>query len=170
MVPVTRRPVDRSPAKLSATIALVAGLVAVVATAVAGPLGAAVAAPGLLLVLHGVTRGSRRSVTVGSFVLFAGALVGPAVGTDSPAVLVAVAATVLTWDVGEHAVNVGEQLGREADTRNGEVAHAAASTVLGAGATALGYLLYVSAGEGQPLTALVLLLFSAIVFTSLLSD
>lgn len=167
---MTRDPVDRSPAKLSATLSLVAGLVAVVATAIAGPLGALVAAPGLLGVFVGVTRGSRRAVTVGSFVLFVGALAGPATGSESPAVLVAVAATVLAWDVGEHAINVGEQLGREADTRNGEVAHAAASTVIGAGAAALGYLLYVLTAGRKPLTALVLLLFAAIVLTSLLSD
>ena len=167
---MTRDPVDRSPARLSATLALLTGLVGVVATAIAGLLGAIVAAPGLLFVFYGVTRGSRRAVTVGSFVLFVGALVGPVTGSDGPAVLVAVAAIVLAWDLGEHAINVGAQLGREADTRNGEVAHAAASTVIGAGAAALGYLLYVVASGQKPLTALVLLLFSAIVLTSLLSD
>ena len=167
---MTRDPVDRSPAKLSATLAILAGTVAVVSTAVANPLGAVVAAPGLLGVFYGVTRGSRRAVTIGSFVLFAGAIAGPVIGTDSPTVLVAVATTVLAWDIGEHAVNVGEQLGREADTRNGEVAHAAASTVIGAGAAALGYLLYVSVSGSKPLTALVLLLFAAIVLTSQLND
>lgn len=167
---MTREPVDRSPAKLSATLAIVASAIAVVATAVANPLGAVVAAPGLLGVFYGVTRGSRRAVTIGSFALFAGAIAGPTLGTDSPAVLVAVAATVLAWDIGEHAINVGEQLGREADTRNGEITHAATSTVIGAGAAALGYLLYVSASGSKPLTALVLLLFAAIVLTSQLSD
>lgn len=167
---MTHDTIDRSPARLSATLSLVAGLVAVAATAVAGPLGAVVAAPGLLVVFLGVTRGSRRAVTVGSFVLFVGALVGPVAGSDSPAVLVAVAATVLVWDLGEHAINVGEQLGREADTRSGEVAHAAASTAIGAGAAALGYLLYVAASGRKPLTALVLLLFAAIVLTLVLGD
>lgn len=165
-----REPIDRSPARLSATIAVVAALVSVLATAVAGPLGAVVAAPGLLGVFFGVSRGSRRAVTLGSFLLFLGAIAGPSIGSDGPAVLVAVAATVIAWDLGEHAINVGEQLGREADTRNGEVTHAAASTVIGAGASALAYLLYISVSGGKPLTSLVLLLFAAIVLTTLLSD
>lgn len=167
---MNREPIDRSPARLSSTLALVAGLTALGATAILSPSGAAIAAPGLVLLLLGVVRGSRRAVTVGCFVLLLGALAGGVLGPESPAVLIAVAATVLAWDVGEHAINVGEQLGREADTTSGEVAHAAASTLIGAGAATLGYLLYISVAGGKPLTALVLLLFAAIVLTSALDD
>lgn len=163
-------PIDRSPAQLSATLSIVAALIAVLASALVSPIGGAVGGPGLLVLLLGLTRGSRRAVTIGSFVIFLGVLAGGAIGADTPAVLVAVVAVVLGWDWGENAINVGEQLGREADTRSGELAHAASSLLIGAGAAALGYVLYVTASGQKPLTALVLLLFAAIVLTSSFRD
>lgn len=39
------------------------------------------------------------------------------------ALLLAGTATVVAWDAGEHAINVGEHLGRGGDTRETELAH-----------------------------------------------
>ena len=81
-----------------------------------------------------------------------------------------VIATVLAWDFGEQAISVGEQLGREADTTQLEITHAAGSTVVGVGAGALGYGIYLVSSGGQPVPTLVFLLLAAVVLTSALRN
>jgi hypothetical protein len=76
--------------------------------------------------------GSRRLLKLGVAAVFVGVLaagvlralaVGPA--------LVASVGAVLAWDLGEHAVGVGEHLGRAAGTLPIQVTHAAGSLVVG---------------------------------------
>jgi hypothetical protein len=162
------REIDRSPARLSSALAITAAAVAAGTSAVAGTLALAGGAPGFLLVALGVLRGSRRAVTLGSAALLVASLVG---GLASPApylLLPGVMATVLAWDLGEQAINVGEQLGREAETAQLEATHAAGSTVVAVGAAALGYGVFLVSSGGQPMTALVFLLLAAVVLTSAL--
>lgn len=162
------REIDRSPTHLSAALAASAAAVSAGTSALASPLGLAVAAAGFLLVLLGVVRGSRRSVTLGAAALLAAALVGGVVSAVPHLLLPGVMATALAWDFGEQAINVGEQLGREADTTRLEVTHAAGSTVVAVGAGGLGYAIYLGSSGGQPMTALVFLLLAAVVLTSAL--
>lgn len=162
------REIDRSPALLSSALAASAAAVSAGASALTSTLGLAVGAAGFLLVAVGVVRGSHRGVGVGASGLLVAAL-GGGVLTAIPALLLpGVIAAVLAWDFGEQAINVGEQLGREADTANLEATHAAGSTVVGAGAGGLGYAIYLVASGGQPVTALVFLLLGAVALTSAL--
>lgn len=162
--------IDRSPARLSSTLAVFAAVMAAVASGFGALVALAAGSVGVLLVTAGAVRGSRRVLAFGVGALFLGVAFG-GLGTGSvESSLLAMAATMLAWDFGEQAINVGEQLGREADTRRGEVTHAAASTLLAASAVAVGYLIYAVATGGQPVAALILLLVGAVFLTMALRD
>ena len=164
------RGIDRSPARLSSALSVTAAALAAGTSAFTGTLALAVGAPGFLAVVIGVLRGSRRAVTLGSAALLLAALVG-GLATAAPFLLLpGVIATVLAWDLGEQAINVGEQLGRGTETTQLEATHAAASTVVAVGGGALGYGVYLASSGGQPMTALVLLLLAAVVLTSALRN
>ncbi|MFC6787296.1 hypothetical protein ACFQFH_15915 [Halobaculum halobium] len=75
-------------------------------------------------------------------------------------------AAALSWDLGEHAVGLGEQLGRETDATRNLATHAAASVAVGAVASAVAFGVYVAAAGGQPVVALVFLLVGAIALVS----
>ena len=164
------REIDRSPARLSSALAVSAAALAAGTSALTTSTAIAVGVAGLVVVALGVVRGSRRAVTLGATALLVAALVG-GLFSGTPYLLVpGVIATVLAWDFGEQAISVGEQLGREADTTQLEITHAAASTVVGVGAGALGYGIYLVSSGGQPVPALVFLLLAAVVLTSALRN
>jgi hypothetical protein len=165
---VSEAVVDRSPARTSRLLSLVAASVAVGAAALASSTGALVAVGGALLVAVGLVLGSRRFVTGGSFVALLGVLYGGLFAAPPAFLVLGTAAVVLAWDVGEQAINVGEQLGREADTERLELMHAAGSTVVAASASGVGYGVYLLGAGGQPVTALVFLLVAAVALTSAL--
>lgn len=162
------REIVRSPARLSASLSITAAAVAAGTSAIASTAGLPLGALGFLLVLAGVLLGSRRAVTLGAASLLVAVLVG-GLSTVAPYLLLpGMMATVLAWDLGEQAINVGEQLGREAETTQLEVTHAAGSTIVAVGAGGLGYGIYLFASGSQPVTALVFLLLAAVVLTSAL--
>ncbi|WP_244605525.1 DUF7519 family protein [Halorussus marinus] len=162
------REIDRSPAVLSSALAASAAAISAGASALTSTIGLGFGAAGFVLVAIGLARGWRRAVGLGASGLLVGALAG-GVLTGAPFLLLpGVIAAVLAWDFGEQAINVGEQLGRAADTAQLEATHAAASTVVGAGAGGLGYAIYLGSSGGQPVTALVFLLLGAVALTSAL--
>ncbi|SIQ88917.1 hypothetical protein SAMN05421858_0703 [Haladaptatus litoreus] len=160
--------IDRSPARVSQLLAIIAASVALGTSAFFGNVGLVGGALGLVLVALGVVRGSRRLVTSGSFALLAGVLSGGLAAAPPELMIPGTMATVLAWDFGEQAINVGEQLGREADTQTLEIMHAAASTVIAISAGGVGYGMYLLGSGGQPMTALVFLLIAALALTSAL--
>lgn len=162
--------VDRSPARFSATLALFAAAVAVVATALASVPATALGGLGTLAVAFGVVAGHRRAVTLGAVGLFSGAAMAGVFGAPPGPAIVAAAAAVVAWDVGGNAISVGEHLGREAPTRRGEVAHAAASAAVAATTAGFGYVLYRLSTGGQPVGALVFLLVGAVVISWALKE
>lgn len=164
------RKIDRSPALLSSALSITAAGIAAGTSALTATLGLAGGGAGFLVVLAGVLRGSRRAVTLGSATLLVAALAGGLVSGAPYLLLPGVMATVLAWDLGEQAINVGEQLGREAETTQLEVTHAAGSTLVAVGAGGLGYGIYLFSSGGQPMTALVFLLLAAVVLTSALRN
>ncbi len=164
----SERTIDRSPARVSQLLSVIAASAALGASALFGGVGALFGLLGLLLVAVGVVRGSRRLVTIGGFVLLAGILAGSLASAPPELLLPGAIATVLAWDFGEQAINVGEQLGREANTQTLEIMHAASSTIVGIAAGALGYSVYLAGGGGKPVTALVFLLIAMLALTSAL--
>jgi hypothetical protein len=161
-------PVTRAPPRLSIGMATAAALLGLVSVALASVAGAGVAAVGLAVVVVGLVRGRRRWLTAGAVGLFAGVLVAGARGSPPEPLLVGLLGAALAWDVGEHGIGVGEQLGREADTTRVEVVHAAASTAVGTGGVVLGYGVFLVATGGQPVTALVFLLVGVVALVAAL--
>lgn len=162
------REIDRSPTRLSSALAVTAAALSAGTSGLASTLSLAAGAAGLLLVTLGVVRASRRAVTLGAATLLVAALVGAILASLQVLVLPGVMAAILAWDLGEQAITVGEQLGRETETTNLEVAHAAGSTAVAVSSGGIGYAIYLVAAGGQPVTALVFLLLAAVVLTSAL--
>ncbi|WP_089872096.1 DUF7519 family protein [Halogranum rubrum] len=95
-----------------------------------------------------VDRWSRRLLKVGASILFVSVLLGGLVSLGPlSTLLVGAVAALLVWDVGEHAIGLGEQLGRTAPTTRVELTHLAASLFVGAVAVAVGLLV---SGLGTP--------------------
>lgn len=162
--------IDRSPARFTSTLSVLAATVATVLVGLGGTFGLLAGILGLLALTGGVVRGSRRAVTLGGVALFVGVLAAGVGNAGPEPLLFGTAAAVLAWDFGEHAITVGEQLGRAAPTERGELAHAAASTFVATSAIAAGYLVYGAATGGQPMAALVLLLVAAVALVSALRN
>jgi hypothetical protein len=158
--------IDRRPDRFGMLLAAGAAGVATVALVLAGiPTGAGIAAVGGAVLLAGGLAGRRGVLDWGALVMFGGVLLAGVGGGFPGPLLVALVGTVVAWDAAEHAISVGEQLGRDARTRRVVVVHVAESSLVGAGGAAVGYGVYRLAGGGQPASALVALLLGAVVIT-----
>jgi hypothetical protein len=94
-----------------------------------GLLGLTVLLAGLFPVRSGW---ERRFVTAGAGLLFVGVVTSGVVrGASELQLLVAGVASVLAWDLGAQSVSLGGQVGRRAQTRRAELAHAGGSLVAG---------------------------------------
>lgn len=121
-----------------------------------GLLGLAVLLAGLLPVRTGW---ERTLVNVGAALLFVGVVTSGVVrGASDLGLLLAGVATVLAWDLGEQAVSLGAQVGRQARTRRAALAHGGGTLV--AGGVVLAAALGVAAldVQGLSLTGFVVLL------------
>lgn len=157
---------DTRPPTLAIVTSLVAAAVAAFAGIVAAPLGGSVVG----LAAIGFVAGSfLRSARVLSWAAGTGA-VGIAIagylgGAVEP-LLVAGVGLALAWDVADHGLSVGEQVGREARTRRNVAVHAGANLLVGGLSVAVVYGVYLAAAGGQPVAALALLLFGGVVLAS----
>lgn len=155
--------VSRGPTRTGVVLSMGATAVVVLALAAAGvPAGLGIGALGGVALVAGALVGSRRLLDYAALVVF-GAVVFSGVGGAHPGpLLVSLVALVVAWDAAEQAINVGEQLGREARTRRAESVHVATTTVVGLGGAAVGYGAYRLAGSGQPASAVVVLLLGTV--------
>lgn len=152
------REIDRAPVGLSSVLAIAASAIAAVAASEGNTAGGALAGLGVVLIALGVLRGSRGAVHAAGLALLGGIVLGGSGDASELWILVATVAAVLAWDVGQNAIGLGEQLGRNADTARAELAHAAGTVTVGASTAGLAYVLYLFAGTNQPLSAIVVLL------------
>jgi hypothetical protein len=160
--------ITRAPSPLGGSVSTVAATLATLAVATASPTAAGVAAVGVVLFAAALVRGSRRFVAGGAALLGVAVLYAGVVGSGVSALVVALWLGVVAWDVGEHAIGVGEQLGRGADSRRVELVHLAGSTFVGALGTAVGYGAYRASTGGQPVVALVFLLLGVVALVAAL--
>ena len=160
--------VDDSPAPVSAALALVAAAVGAVMATAAVPLAGAAGVLGLVLVAAGVVRGRVTAVILGSVGLLVGALLAGMGSAGITPVLGIVLTAALAWDLGEQAINVGEQMGRESPTARGELVHAGLSLAVGLAAAGIAATIYVAAAGGLPTVALVVLVVAAVLLTAAL--
>lgn len=158
--------VDRSPTRTSGRIAVAAGAACALALAVGSPISLVLGVPGAAALAAGVRRGDRDVVSAGAFGLFFAALLAGATGPAVGPTLLGAGLAVLAWDAGTNAIELGEQIGRDARTRSAELAHLSGTATVAAAAGGLGYAFYAVAGGGRPMTALVLLTFAALLLAS----
>lgn len=151
-------PVSRRPTRLGRVIAAGSATAAAALAAGHGTGPAAVGAAGLGLLLVGLAYGVRRPVTWGAATLLGGLGWAGVEGASAGVLLVGAAGTVLAWDVAGFAVDLGAQLGREADTRRLEARHAAATGTVVSLSAGLGLAVFRSTTGGPPVAALLLLL------------
>ncbi|WP_200840371.1 hypothetical protein [Natrialba sp. INN-245] len=161
--------ITRRPTVVASTVALAAVALALVIVASASLTGGGVVlAGGLALAwgLIGPVPGSRRwLVDAGSLAAFAGVVVSGLEGALVEPTLVATVCAVVAWDLAGSAIDLGDQLGREADTRRLEGVHAVSSVLVGLATMAIGYGTFVSAADGQPVAAVALLLLAGTLAT-----
>lgn len=128
---------------------------------------------GLALLAAGVggvrTRWKRGLIMAGAAGLFLGVLTSGVVhGAPALFLLGATIATVVAWDVGEQAVNLGEQVGTRAVSWPAELVHATGSVVVGVAGIALALGVYRFEFPTVSLTGLFLLLVGAVTLTAAL--
>lgn len=161
------REVTRKPTTLSGGLATLAAAAVMVLGATQSVLAFAIGAVGLAALAPAVVFGSRTAADVAGAVLLLSVVALGAVA-DEPVVLAAAVATVLAWDLATNAIEMGEQLGREADTDRAELVHAGATLAVGTLTAGTAFAVYNLATGGQPVTALVLLLLAALALSSAL--
>lgn len=157
--------ITRKPTLVSSLAAVGAVIVAVLAAALGSSTGLAFGAVGAVVLGAGLAVGNRTAIDVGSVVLFFGVVAGGLGATAVGPTVVGTIATVLAWDVAHTAIDVGEQLGREAPTLRLEAVAIVSSLLVGLVAGTIGYAVYVVGAGEQPVAALVLLLLAAALIT-----
>lgn len=155
----------RRPTTIDAGVAAGSAVLAAAAAAYGSLPAFGATLVGACLLVLGLLYGRRPAVDVAGLALFVGVLAAGFEGGSVEATLVGTVACVVAWDLGQCAIDLGEQLGREADTARLEAIHVASSVLIGVVTVSVGYALYVVAAGGQPAAALVLLLLAAALVT-----
>lgn len=130
---------------------------------------------GLLVLLFGAVRIRKRLarplLLAGSGLLFVSVLVSGVVrGADLFQLLGATVATVVAWDVAEHGLSLGEQVGRRAQTLRNRAVNGGASLAVGGVGVALAWLLLEIGPTNMSLSGFLLLLAAAVVLALALLD
>lgn len=160
--------IERTPARMSAWLALAGGVVTVGATALS-VVGIVPALGGLAGLFVAVRRGSRRALVWGTVGLFGGVLLAGIVGVHPLVLVVGAIGTAVAWDSGTHALTLGEHLGEAGPTRRSQLVHGASTAAVAGVAGIGGYLLYRAGTGGRPTVALVLLLVGVLALVTVLS-
>jgi len=107
---------------------------------------------------------SRGWLSIGTALVLVGSLISGAYGAVTPEImLVGVASTVLAWDLGQHGISIGEQLGRKTRSKRLQLVHAATSAVVIGLVSFVAYFVYLFSGDGRPGPAVALIVLGIVV-------
>lgn len=170
MVGVTDDPMDpdHGPAVATAGLSIVAVLFGVFASVFYSPFVLVGGVAALLAVGVGLWTGSRRAVTIGCGLALAGLLAAGINGVPPIPMLASVTAIVLAWDAGHHAIGIGDHLGREATTARAELPHVGGTVLVGLVAGGGSYAVFLVGPGGQPVAAVLAMLFGALLLLAAL--
>lgn len=154
----------RRPSAASAAIAVCAAFAAVGALLPILSIGLGLTVVGAVSVVVGVAGTRRRYVTLGSGLQAAGIILAAVTGTAVLQIVIALGAAVVAWDVGQHAIGVGKQVGAGAVVMRGEIVRALASVAVVVATIAIATIIYSVVGGEYPVTALGSLLLAAVLF------
>lgn len=162
--------VDHAPTVPSRAIATLAATIALVTTLQGSSVSIGVGFLGASILVFGALTGSRITLDAGAGILFLGVVLAAVFASEPVIPLLGAVATVVAWDSGDTGIGLGRQLGTAARTTRLEVVNAGSSAGVGLAAVVLSATVFTLAAENQPLPALVLLLFAAVVLTATLRD
>lgn len=158
--------IDRRPPIQSVVGVAMGGLLSVAAIGIGSPEGAAVGVAGLLAFVVGLLRSSSRALTWGAGLVAVGIVIGGLAGAGAGGLVVAAVALAVTWDIADHALSIGDHVGRRARSSRNQFFHAGASLLVGLLTAGIAYGSYAAATGGQPVAALVFMLFGVVVLVS----
>lgn len=157
---------DARPPTLAVVVGLVAAAIATLAALLAAPLGGALLAAATVGFAAGSLRRSHRVLSWAAGVGVVGLAVAGYRGGGVEPLLVGGVALAVAWDVADHGLSVGAQVGRDARTRRNVAVHAGTTLLVGALSVGVASGVYLAAAGSQPVAALALLLFGAVVLAS----
>lgn len=158
------------PPRLAASIAVIAAVTGAILAAPGGTVAFGLAALGIPVLAVGGFRGRRALVSAGGLLVVVGAVLGGAFGAPVSTVVAATAAAFVAWDVAEHGVGLGEQVGARARTRHAVITHAAGSALVACATTVVAVLAFTAGPTGRPVSALLLLLVGAVIIAVTLTE
>lgn len=158
--------VDRSPARLTGTLALVAAAIAVFLPGLYSWLALVVGVAGFVSLGVGLAVARQTGVTAGATALFAGVVLAGIDGAPAPVLLFGAVSAVLAWDSATTAIGVGEQLGRAAATGRAEFVRTATTGLVGLGSAAIAYLIYAVVAWNASMTGVVLLVLAIVLLAA----
>jgi hypothetical protein len=160
-----RLEIEHAPPRLSQGIAggaaLIGALLAASFATLAIPFGLAGLAitAASILVVHSVGW-----LSLGTALILVASLISGAYGVLGPELmLIAVGATLLAWDAGQHGIVIGKQLGRQTRSRRPQIVHVAASAFVIGLLSSLAYLIYLFAGSGHPAPAVSIIVVGVLI-------
>lgn len=157
--------VDHAPPRTAQVMTVVAILLGALSTAPYATLAIPFGLAGVAIVAAAIFwRYSRSWLTAGTALVLVGALVTGAYGAvPSELMVVGVGATLLAWDVGQHGIVIGEQLGRDARTDRNLQVHAATGVVTIGIVSAIAYVSFRLAGSGRPAPAVTVVVIGLVI-------
>ena len=159
---------DAGPPTLAVVTSLVAAGIASLAALLAAPLGGALLAVATVGFVAGSVGRSYRALSWAAGIGLVGLVVAGYRGGGVESLLVGGVALAVAWDVADHGLSVGEQVGRDARTRRNVAVHAGTTLLAGGLSAGVVYGVYLAAAGSQPVAVLALLLFGAVVLASVL--
>ncbi len=157
---------DARPPTLAVVASLVAAAVATLAVVLVAPIGGAIVGLATVALTAGLFRRSARLLSWGVGIGLVGIAIAGYFGGAIEPLLVGGVALAFAWDLADHGLSVGEQVGREARTRRNVAVHAGTNLLVGGVAVGIAYGVSVAAGGGRPVAALALLLFGGVLLAS----
>ena len=153
---------DDRPDRLGVAIALAFAVVSAAAAGSGSGLALSLGALGFALVLGGLFLAAEPALASGAVVLFFAHAVRIGLGGSLELSILGGVFAIAAWDVGDHAIDLGQYVGRGARTRQSVLVHSAGSLAVGIVPVGIGYGIYTAAPGGRPVSALVLLLLAAV--------
>lgn len=157
--------IEHRPPRISQWIAVAAVVFGAVATVPFATLAIPFGVAGVALVVVALfVRHSRSWLTVGTALILLGTIITGAYGAVPPELmLLGVGATIIGWDVGQHGIGIGRQLGRSTPSTRVQLVHTGTSAITIGLVSILSYAVFLLAGDGQHVTTVAVLLLGVIV-------
>lgn len=103
-------------------------------------------------------------LTVGTGMLLVAALISGAYGALSPELmLLAVGSTLVAWDAGQYGIVLGEQLGRQTNSRRNQIVHLSATALVITAVSSIAYFAFLAGSGGRPAPAVAVVIVGALV-------